>query len=128
MNEEKESAKQTNKQKSLLEYKAEKAVRILEERIADIPDVQTWAKEAGWSRRWLCKSMKEVYEKSPQILIREKRFKKVVWLICDEGIQACCYSVAVEAGFKSETALSKFLSKYHETNFTSLKVNLLSEE
>ena len=112
----------------LTKLKCKQALTLLESSISVIPDVNSWAAETGVSRRWLCKSMKLVYGKSPQILIREKRFKKVVWLICDEGIQAGCYSVAVEAGFKSETALSKFLSKYHETNFTSLKANLLSEE
>jgi AraC-like DNA-binding protein len=99
----------------------------LEERIADIPDVQTWASEAGVSRRWLCKSMKAVYGSPPKVILREMKYEKVVWLICDEGLEAGCFKVAVDAGFYSVSGLSKFLSTYHDTNFTCLKTDLLTK-
>lgn len=124
----KQTNKQTNKPRSLLELKAEEAVCLLEERIADIPDVQTWAKKAGVSRRWLCKSMKAVYGKSPKIILREMKYEKVAWLICDEGLETGSYSVAVDAGFKSASGLSKFLSAYHNLNFTGLKAEIMTDE
>lgn len=127
MHEERGSVKQTNRVKPITAYKCEQAIRVLDERIAAIPDVQAWACEAGVSRRWLSKIMLEVYDKHPKIIIREMRYEKVVWLICDEGVEAGCYSIAVDAGFNSVSGLSKFLSKYHDTNFTNLKADLLTK-
>lgn len=117
----------TNNVPPLLAYKCEQAVRLLEEQVTVTPNVESWAEKAGVSRRWLCKTMKLVYGKPPKIIIREMRYEKVVWLICDEGLEAGCYSVAVDAGFNSVSGLSKFLSKYHDTNFTNLKADLLTK-
>lgn len=129
MHEEKEDVnEQVNKVSPLLAYKCEHSVRLLEERIADIPDVQTWASESGVSRRWLSKSMKLVYGKSPKIILREMKYEKVVWLISEEGVDASCYSVAVDTGFGNEIALSKFLKAFYETNFTKLKVEIVNEK
>lgn len=89
-----------NKVNPLTAYKCEQAMQLLEKRIANIPDVQSWAEEAGVSRRWLCKSMKRVYEKPPKIILRQLKYEKVVWLIHKEGVNASCYSVAVDAGFE----------------------------
>ena len=129
MHEERESVKQTNKQpQTLLEYKAEQVVRLLVERIAEIPDVKGWAEEAGVSRRWLCKTMKAVYGKSPKIILREVRYEKVVRLIRKDGIDATCYSVAVDAGFGESKKVSMFLSSFYDTNFTKLKMELLQKD
>jgi len=45
---------------NLTRIRAKKAIRLLKNRICDIPDVNTWARETGVSRRWLCKSMKAI--------------------------------------------------------------------
>lgn len=132
MDEEKESVQQsnktTNKPKTLLEYRTKQAVRLLEEHIADIPNVQYWAVKAGVSRSWLCKSMKVIYGKSPKIILREMKYEKVVRLIQEQNLEAGCYSIAVDAGFRNASALSKFLSAYHDSNFTELKTEIITEE
>jgi transcriptional regulator GlxA family with amidase domain len=112
----------------LLQHKVKKVIEILVRNVDSIPDVQCWAKEAGVSRRWLCKSMKEVHGKPPKIILREVKFEKVVKLISGEGLNASCYSVAVDAGFKKSKNVSAFLSSYYDTNFTSLKMDLLNDE
>lgn len=101
------SVKQINKSKTLLEYKAKQAVRLLEQRIEEITDVQGWAAEAGVSREWLYKSMKTVYGKSPKIILREVRYEKVVRLIREHGTEAGCYLVAVGAGWGIFAAFGK---------------------
>lgn len=118
----------TSKVNPLTVYKCEQAVKLLKKRIADIPDVQTWASEAGVSRRWLCRSMKVVYGKPPKIILREIKYEKVVWLIRKEGLESSCYCVAVEAGFSRAKNVSMFLSAYYGTNFTELKMRVLKEE
>lgn len=128
MHEEKESVKQTNKPKTLLEFRAKRAVRLLEEQIAVIQGVQSWAKEAGVSRRWLCKSMKAVYGLLPKIILREMKYEKVVRLFREQGLETGCYSVDVDAGFRNAAALSKFLSTFYETNYTDLKLEILNGE
>lgn len=126
MQDEKISVKQASKSNTLLEYRAKRVVRQLEEHIAAIPNVQCWAEEAGVSRRWLCKSMKEVYRVPPKIILREMKYEKVVRLIQEQNLEAGCYSVAVDAGFKNAAALSKFLSAFYGSNFTDLKFKILN--
>ncbi len=65
-----------------------------------------------------------MYGKPPKITLREKKFEKVIWLIREQGVEAGCYSVAVDAGFKDAASLSKFLSSFYETNFTNLKADI----
>jgi AraC-like DNA-binding protein len=74
---EKSTNKQTSEVKPIMAYKCEQAVRLLEEQVADIPDVQTWAADAGVSRRWLCKSMKKVVGKLPKIFHKKMIFKSL---------------------------------------------------
>lgn len=101
-------------------------IEILVRNVDSIPNVQCWAKEAGVSRRWLCESVKAVHGKPPKIVLREVKFEKVVKLISGEGLNASCYSVAVDAGFKRSKNVSEFLSSYYDTNFTALKMDLLN--
>lgn len=131
MYEEKESVKKANNQvielNPLTAYKCDQAVRLLKMQIASISDVQNWADEIGYSRRWLCKSMKVVYGLQPKIILRQMKYEKIVWLIHEEGVNASCYSVAVDAGFEEAKKVSMFLSSYYNTNFTELKMKLLQE-
>lgn len=114
--------------KSLIEYRCRQAIRVLRERIDEIPNVRSWAKEAGVSRRWLCKSMKAVYGKPPKIILREVKYEKMVLLILEEGADASCYSVSVDSGFGNSKNGSRFLSSHYDTTFTELKIDLLKED
>lgn len=111
-----------------VEFKVKKAINILLENVGKISTVQSWADEAGVSRRWLCKSMKKVYNKSPKIILREVKYEKVAKLIRKDGIEASCYCVAVDAGFTKAKNVSRFLSYFYNTTFTELKMDLLKEE
>jgi AraC-like DNA-binding protein len=120
--------KSANRVHALSEYRCRQAVQVLREQIVEIPHVKTWAEEAGVSRRWLCKSMKAVYGKPPKIILREVKYEKIVMLILEEGADATCYSVSVDAGFGSAKNGSRFLSSHYETTFTELKMDLLKED
>lgn len=117
-----------NKVNPFTKFRCQRAIRLLKERVAEIPDVKAWAEKIGVSRRWLCKSMKAVYGKPPKIILREAKYEKMVMLILDEGADATCYSVSVDAGFGSAKNGSRFLSSHYETTFTELKIDLLKED
>ena len=110
------------------EIRARQAVDLLIENIEDIRSVKEWAEKSGISRRWLCKSMKEMYDKPPKIILREIKYEKVVRLIHKDGIDTNCYSVAIDAGFGEPKNVSRFLSSFYDTTFTKLKMDLLEED
>lgn len=90
-------------------HKVSNAIRILVEDVQTISHVQVWAEETGVSREWLYKSMKTVFKKSPKIILREVRYEKVVFLITERGMDSGFYIIALDAGFRISSALSKFL-------------------
>lgn len=71
--------------------------------------------------------MKAVYGKPPKIILREVKYEKMALLILDEGVDASCYSVAVDSGFGTAKNGSRFLSAHYDTTFTELKMELLQE-
>jgi methylphosphotriester-DNA--protein-cysteine methyltransferase len=113
---------------SLTKYKIKKTMQLLASDIESIRDVQGWANAAGVSREWLYKSLKIIYGKAPKVILREARFENVVQLLRKHGTAASCYSVAVDAGFRSEDALSKWLTTFYGMNFTELKTKILKEQ
>jgi AraC-like DNA-binding protein len=110
----------------ILEQKLKTTLQVLD-RIESIPDVKSWADQAGVSREWLYKTMKAAFDKPPKIILREVKFEKVVRLIREHGLDAGSYPVAIGAGFRNEKALSAFLSSFYQTNFTLLKTEILQE-
>jgi AraC-like DNA-binding protein len=70
------------------DIKCEQSVQLLKERIANIPNVNSWAKEAGVSREWLYKSVKRVYNVAPKLILREVRYRQIIKLIHEGGWEA----------------------------------------
>lgn len=112
---------------TLTSLKVEKAIHLLDKRIGEIPDVQTWAEEVGVSRRWLCKYMKREYNKSPKIIIRDTRFK-VIKECLRKDCEMTGYCAASEAGLSDENALYKFLSTHFDTSITQLRIEILKQK
>lgn len=112
------------KQNPLVTYKVNKAVEILKEEIQSIPDVQTWASEAGVSTRWLCKAMKNEHGNSPKILLRKKRYK-VLFNNLKEDPELSGYCLAREIGLSDEKSLYKFLSNHYDTTLTQLRDDII---
>lgn len=106
-------------------YKAEKAVQILIENIEAISNVQSWALKVKVSRGWLCKAMKEDYEKTPHEIIREVRYEKMLQVL-ENNIEATCYCVARNSDLPTEDALRMFLRRYKGTNFRKLRRKILT--
>lgn len=102
------------------QQKAGQAIRVLEEQIEHIRNVQAWATAIGTSRSWLVTTMREVYGRNPKWIIREVRFKKVVNLIKqDPGITG--YAAGIDSGLQNDIALSKFLKLHFNIRFSELK-------
>jgi len=109
----------------LKHHKADEAIEILIQNIADIPDVQRWAEAAGVSRGWLWYTMKKIYGKTPREIIREVRFKTIVQLL-KKDIHAISYSIARDAGFQDDDSMRKFLSNNYRYTFTTLKDEVIN--
>lgn len=67
------------------DIKCVQSVQLLKERIANIPNVNSCAKEAGVSREWLYKSVKRVYNVAPKLILREVRYSQIFKLIQKKG-------------------------------------------
>lgn len=124
MNEE-QNRQPGRQRKTLLDYKTERAVQILKDRIVDIPDVQSWAREAGVSRRWLCKAMKQVHSCSPKVILRKVRYKAITDCLLEEP-DVSGYCVALAVGLRDEKALYKFLSSHFDTSLRPLRKDILN--
>lgn len=114
------------KQSSYLKYKTKQAHKIIFNDLSSIPDVQTWAEEAGVSRRWLCKAMKKEHGNSPKKLLRKRRYM-VLLKSLKEDPDITGYCLAREVGLSDEKSLYKFLSSHYGTSLTKLRNELMKE-
>src|SRR5690554_1530952 len=112
---------------SLSNYKAEYAVRVLVHKIDTIQSVLQWAETIDKSRTCLSSIIQETYNLLPKEVLREVRYEQIVWLMQND-LEAICYSIARDAGFPSEAALRMFLTRHYATNFSKLRLQLLSDK
>lgn len=113
-------------QNPLVKYKVRKAVELLKDEIQSIPDVQTWAEEAGVSKRWLCKAMKKEHGTSPKVLLRKRRYIVLVKCLTQDP-ELTGYCIAREVGLSDEKALYKFLSSHYDTTLTQLREEIITK-
>ncbi|MFU8811997.1 MAG: helix-turn-helix domain-containing protein [Balneolaceae bacterium] len=104
---------------------AEQAYSTLEENIEMIRNVNDWASLTGCSRSWLWKCTKRYFGKTPNAILREVRFKKIVSVIL-ENPKAPAKFVAGKVGPWNGARLYNFLNRYHFTNFTQLRYQVLN--
>lgn len=114
-----------SKEKSYLRYKTKQAHRIIIDDLSSIPDVKTWANEAGVSRRWLCKAMKKEHGTSPKELLRERRYVVLVKCLTEDP-DLTGYCLAREVGLSDEKSLYKFLTSHYDTNLTQLRDEIIA--
>lgn len=112
------------KRNDLRILKAMSVYSELEVNIHRIDSVEAWAQLAGVSRSWLYKAMNDSYGKNPKLLLRERRFKKMISIL-ENDPEATGYFVAAEAGLQDEQALYKFLSRYYKTSLTRLRIKVI---
>lgn len=112
---------------SLSNYKAEHAVRVLVHKIDTIQSVLQWAETIDKSRTCLSSIIQETYNLLPKEVLREVRYEQIIWLMQND-LDAICYSIARDAGFPSEDALRMFLTRHYDTNFSNLRLQLLSDK
>jgi methylphosphotriester-DNA--protein-cysteine methyltransferase len=109
----------------LLQYKVKKALKTLSENVDSIPNVQSWANESSLSVSKLAVLTKRFYKKTPGEILREARYEKIVQSIEQDPLTGA-YCVALDSGFSSEAALRMFLRRRFDTNFRSLRKDILS--
>jgi len=112
---------------SLSNYKAKHAVRVLVHKIDTIQSVLQWAETIDKSRTCLSSIIQETYNFLPKEVLREVRYEQIIWLMMNDT-DAICYSIAMEVGFPSEAALRMFLTRHYDTNFSNLRLQLLSNK
>lgn len=112
---------------NIIEYKVEKAIRLLICNISEIRYIKNWADRAFISTVWLNKIIKKVYNKNPKEILCEVRFEVIVYLIDKHGWDVGSISIAIDSG-KGHTsdALYKFLKRSYGTTFSKLKEEVLS--
>ena len=108
----------------IFQFKVRKAIKILTENVESISDVQSWAKEAGVSTRWLCKAIKRESGNSPKVFLRNKRYKILVKILSEDP-ELTGYHLAREIGLSDEKALYKFLSTHYNTTLTQMRVEII---
>lgn len=109
-------------------HKASKALQLLIRDISQIRYVADWADAACVSPEWLRKKMNLIYHQSPSRIIRYVRYKVIVSLIIEQGIEITSMEVAIDSGVgRTSDSLYKFLKRYYGITFTDLKEKILKE-
>ncbi|PWN07078.1 hypothetical protein [Rhodohalobacter mucosus] len=110
-------------------HKSSETLHILIHDISGIRYVSDWAEAACVSPEWLRKKMNQIYSKSPSRIIRDVRYKTIVALIMEKGIDISSIEVAIDSGVGTTSdSLYKFLKRYYGITFTELKEKLLKEK
>ncbi|MEX0662892.1 MAG: helix-turn-helix domain-containing protein [Balneolaceae bacterium] len=117
---------QESKQSSYVRHKTKQAYQVIIDDLSSIPDVQTWAEEAGVSTRWLSKAMKKEHGKSPKVLLRKQRYTVLVKCLTEDP-ELKSYYLAREIGLSDEKALYKLLSSYYDTTLTELRDEIIEK-
>lgn len=111
------------KRETIRKLKLNRIVKLLRRDLGSIPDVNTWALQAGVSTSWLLYSVKSEYNVTPKIFLKNLRFKQISDHII-EDFEITGYELALETGLRDEVALSKFLRRHFDTSLVKLKCKL----
>jgi len=101
---------------------------LLEEDIREIRDIKQLAKLAGYSKRWMNECFKNNEEKSPAVLLREVRYNAIRNMIISNPAATAAYVANAVASHWNEKNLYNFLLNHYQTNFTSLRFEILDDE
>lgn len=110
---------------TIRQLKLDRIVKLLRRELSSIPDVKTWAFQAGVSTSWLLYSVKSEYNVTPKVFLKNLRFKHISDHII-EDFEITGYELALETGLADEVALSKFLRRHFDTSLVKLKCKLHS--
>ena len=94
--------------------------------MAEVKNVTDWAVKAGYSRNWLSRNIKKNMNRTPNSLLREFRFIRLVKEITKNPSATAAYIAGTIAPC-DEKRLYNFLSKYYNTNFTNLRFKILGD-
>lgn len=112
---------------SLDGWYAEKALGVLKDRIGQIRYVSDWVELLGGSRGRLYQLIENHYGVTPAELLRTTRYKRIVVILKREP-DATSNDVGDQVGLEGEQGMYKFLSRWHDTNFTELRHKILQEK
>lgn len=109
--------------KTIRKLKLKRIVKLLRRELSSIPDVNTWALQAGVSTSWLLYAIKSEYNVTPKVYLKNLRFERISDHII-EDFEITGYELALETGLRDEVALSKFLRRHFDTSLVTLKCKL----
>jgi len=109
--------------KTIRKLKLDRIVELLRRDLSSIPDVNTWALQAGVSTSWLLYTVKSEYNVTPKVFLKNIRFRQISNHII-EDFEITGYELALETGLRDEVALSKFLRRHFDTSLVKLKCKL----
>lgn len=115
------------KKKELIQYLAKKERLWLKEKLLQVRNVRDWAKRSGCSRQRLHHLMTTCYEKTPNQILADERYKKIR-LVIQTNPEATAEDVAGRvAPHWNQNRLCNFLQKYYSITFTQLRVEMLKK-
>jgi len=98
----------------------EHASEYLKNNLKNIPNIQTWAAEMGWSRASFCRRFKQMYGVTPGKKMAATRKQKLEELLFNDP--ACPAEIlAGELGLPSAASLCKYLSRHFNTTLRNLR-------
>ena len=99
------------------------SVKILEDNIQHIYNVESWSLIIGYSRAHFCRVFTRTFGENPKFTLRRVRFLALCKCIQTEW--SITSSKAAElTGFKDQLAMQKFLYRNYQTGFKELKTYL----
>lgn len=119
------SPKKEKENKTSSKFIADRSISILKKNIQNIKNVNEWSQLTGYSRSWMWKCVKKHYCKTPNTILKEIRYKKIKSVILNNPNAAAKF-VASQVAPWSVSRLYNFLNYYYDTNFTDLRIQILS--
>src|SRR5690625_3875632 len=101
---------------------------LLEEDIRESRDIMQLAKLEGYSKRWMNECFKNNEDKAPAVALREVRYHATRNMIISDHVATAAYVANAAASLWHEQNLYNFLLNHYQTNFTSLRFEILDDQ
>lgn len=103
------------------------AMEALISELKDIHSVLDWTRLLGYSRAKLYTVIRTGYGVTPLTILTRKRYECIVNLLQDDPGLTSSY-IGLKVGLRSEQGVYKFLSRWYDTNFTELRMKMMSTD
>lgn len=112
------------KREEVKRLKAERALQLLAEHIAEIRYVKDWSEKVGCTESTLNRLTKCYFEASSKQVLKEVRYRAICKRI-EENPEITSYAVARSSGLSNEQGLFKFLKRHFNTTYSEIRYEVL---